>query len=446
MTLGLLVPLLVTVTPITLEEVLQESAGATPAVLARLDGELAGRSADLARTSRRPRLVAGLEVGGAWAGAQTVLGFGGDDGHQELEPVDAAGRLRGSYDVSLRASQLLFGGGRVRNEIARADQEAAAAASLAAEERLAARYEGTRRFYELLRAQQQLAVLEAVEQRSAEQLALARSLFTAGRGSALEALAAESNLAADRRVVLQQRARLVAAAVELAAFLGRDPDGTLQAVAPPELSQPSLPLPTAAQALAQARQERPLWRARQQQIAAARLGEELARATLLPEVVASVGYSRPGSSLDPVFLDPTRQHNLAAGITLTWELYSGGSSALEEQQAALVRQRRELELVESQREEEAALRAQLATLEQTRAEVAVADGAREVAQRTLQLAQERFRAGAGSTLEVRDAQLKLAQGELGALETRIDVALARARFVRLLGGEPAAGPAPGSEG
>jgi outer membrane protein TolC len=49
------------------------------------------------------------------------------------------------------------------------------------------------------------------------------------------------------------------------------------------------------------------------------------------------------------------------------------------------------------------------------------------------LAQDRFKAGAGSTLEVRDAQLKLAQAELTLIQNRVNVEVARANLERAIG-------------
>ena len=58
---------------------------------------------------------------------------------------------------------------------------------------------------------------------------------------------------------------------------------------------------------------------------------------------------------------------------------------------------------------------------------------REAAVQSLALADERFKAGAGSTLEVRDAQLKLTQAELALLGNRVDVEIARFALMRAMG-------------
>src|SRR6185437_5195115 len=54
----------------------------------------------------------------------------------------------------------------------------------------------------------------------------------------------------------------------------------------------------------------------------------------------------------------------------------------------------------------------------------LAERANTVADQGLQLAQERFKAGAASNLEVRDAQLKVLTAQLTLVSTQIDVHLA----------------------
>ncbi len=57
-----------------------------------------------------------------------------------------------------------------------------------------------------------------------------------------------------------------------------------------------------------------------------------------------------------------------------------------------------------------------------------------VAQEQLKLEEERFAAGAGSTLEVRNAQIKFTQAQLSVLSGKADVAVARAALDRTVGG------------
>jgi outer membrane protein len=59
-----------------------------------------------------------------------------------------------------------------------------------------------------------------------------------------------------------------------------------------------------------------------------------------------------------------------------------------------------------------------------------------VAKEQTALEEERFIAGAGSSLEVRNAQIKYTQSQLSVLQGKADVATARAALERAVGGSP----------
>ena len=59
-----------------------------------------------------------------------------------------------------------------------------------------------------------------------------------------------------------------------------------------------------------------------------------------------------------------------------------------------------------------------------------------VAKEQVTLEDERFSAGAGSPLEVRNAQIKYTQAQLSVLQGKADVATARAALERAVGGTP----------
>jgi outer membrane protein len=58
---------------------------------------------------------------------------------------------------------------------------------------------------------------------------------------------------------------------------------------------------------------------------------------------------------------------------------------------------------------------------------------RDAATQNLDYAQERFKAGASSTLDVRDAQIKLQQAYQTLIQTRADVEVARAALDKATG-------------
>jgi outer membrane protein TolC len=172
-----------------------------------------------------------------------------------------------------------------------------------------------------------------------------------------------------------------------------------------------------------------------QQVEAARSAVNVARSGFLPRLSGSLSYGRAGPRFDPTFTDLTRNNAFSAGLSLSWDVFNGFGTTAEIGQAVSQRSIVELSREQAERDLEAEVtRAHKALTAQIEA-AEIARANREVAVSGLTLAEERFKAGAGSTLEVRDAQLKLTQAELSLVESRIDVEIARAALERAMGAE-----------
>ncbi|MFZ5469984.1 MAG: TolC family protein [Myxococcota bacterium] len=424
--------------PIGLDEVRAAALLNTEALEAELESRRATENVTVARSAVRPKVT--LEAGSSATvyGPRRELDLVPDPNasggfRQQLVNVDES-TTTGSFSLQLQVSQLLYDGGRWWNQIAQAGAQEEAAAGQAAEQQLASELEAVRRYYELYRAQKTREVLDALVQRSTIQLERARALFDAGRGAKRDAIDAEVNLGNDRISVLRQGQRVAAAQVDLAVWIARGGAEPLEAKDPGTLDAPLLPAPSLDEALAAARHHRPLLKVVARQLEAARRAVEIASAGYFPRLSVFGTYGRRSPSPEPFFSYPDRQNSVSGGLNLSWELFSGFSTSAQTRSAEHARSSATLSAEQAERELEGEVRRALETL---RAQAAIADIAlknRTLAVSGLSLAEERFQAGASSTLEVRDAQLKLAQAELSALESRIDVEIARAALHRVTGG------------
>ncbi|MBX5480429.1 MAG: TolC family protein [Myxococcaceae bacterium] len=436
----ILVAAITVATPITLEEVRAQSRQNADVLLAQLDQEAAVEQSRAARSAIFPQVSLNGTAGGAFYGPQrifstvpttsptgTVTGF-----TQRSVDVEVSSS-RASFDLAVSLQQLIYDGGRWWAQIAQAGALEAAQAGQTQERRLASELEGVRRFYELLRAQEALEVLEANLRRSEEQLRSARALFEAGRGQKVDVLGAEVNLGNDRLAVVQQRARIADAQAQLAVWLMRPGTEELIAQSPPTFDAPPTPGPDAAEAIARARQARPLLGALEAQVRAAEHGVDVARGDNLPAVYAGVTVGRQGPSADPFFTDPSRQNYVQGGLNVRWDLFNGFRTSSEVQRAQIARRRATVEMDQQCRELEAEVRTAAVNLATRVEAAAIARANVAVASEGLALAQARYAQGLGSTLDVRDAQLKLTQAELTLVENRIDVEIARAALDRAMG-------------
>lgn len=423
--------------PITLDEVRAGARANLDQLKAELELQRASQGVKVARSAILPQLALQANVGGTWFGPQRVFSTvptAGPNGEVVFEQrtVETAGNSRGNFSLSVGISQLIYDGGRWWSQLAQSGNQQEAAQGQLEEQRLLSEFEAVRRFYELLRAQTSLDALAAAQVRSQTQLLRAKSLYEAGRAQRLDAIDAEINVGNDEISVLRQRQAITSAQVDLLKWLGR-PSAQIEAVRP----QPSAARQPAGveQAMNEAKAHRPLLRALAAQSKAAERAVDIAFSAYLPRLSASAAYQRQSPTADPFFTDPSKQNAVNVGATLQWDLFSGLATQGAVEQSRVALQSANASLKQAELDLEGDVRRALDALDVQVKVLAVAQKNFELAKSSLSLAEERFTAGAGSTLEVRDAQVKLTTAQLNVVTAEVDVELARANLYRIVGAD-----------
>ena len=419
--------------PITLEQVRRESRNQLDAVRAELDVERSGWDRTTARSSILPQLRMTLGAGVFWQGPQRYLLPTG-----QVSPTDSPEVTRGNFSLNLSVTQLIYDGGRWWNQLAQAGHQEEAAKGQLEEQRLASELEATRRFFELLNAQVQLKTLEETVKRSREQVERARGLYEAGRSPRSAWLDAQVSLGNDEISVLRQRQNIISLRTQLLQWLGR-PDEELEAQVPVGLDFTSVP-PAYDAALSTARQKRPLFHALDEQLKAQNLAVSVASADYWPRVSASAGYGRNAPSADLFFTEWQLQNSLSAGVNLSWDLFNGLAHKANVERARIEVTRTERTQSQTVVDLEAELKRTLETLETELAVLKISEKNLELAQQQEKLETERFSAGASTSLDVRNAQIKLTQAQLGVIQGKANVAVARAALYRVVGGTVESSP------
>lgn len=465
MILGPLLTALTLATPISLAEVRKESRDNAQTLMAALEQDRAAQQVQLARSAILPQLSLNGTIGAALYGPQRTF--------STVPETDASGSIvgftqrsvdvnthtgRGAFELSASLTQLLYDGGAWWSRLAQAGALADAEQGRTKEQRLAAEYEGVRRFYELLRAQEIARLLEESVKRSEAQVARATALFEAGRANRGDVLAARVNAGNDRLELVRQQSLVAEAQGNLAVWLARPGSVALVATAPeafavspdstdltpsaerptsggvePSISDSGTPSLTLEEALSAARERRPLLEALTSRLRAADLATELARAPYLPSVAVEVSAGRYAPSPDPFFTDLSRQNFVQGGLNLRWNLFAGFKDSAALQQTRIAKRQVTLEFQQAERELEAQIRTALVNHRAQLAAEAISRENLTLARAGLELAETRFEEGAASTLEVRDAQLKLSLAELQLLQNRINVEVSRAALERAVG-------------
>ncbi len=429
-------------TPISVEEVRAAARANLDAVKAEIAVRDARAGQTLARSSIFPQV--GLSAGASdlFAGPQrrfNVVPVQSPSGEVTFEQraVDVPSFNQGNFSLQLTVNQLLYDGGAWWNQIAKSSSEFNAAQGQLEEQQLASELEAVRRFFELLRQQLTLDVLGTSVRRTEEQLVRAKSLFEAGRGSKRDVLDAEVNLRNDRINVLKQQQAIAQARIDLSAWINRLEDD-LEAI-PPPLGRP-VTAPQVDNAKKIAASRRPLFRALDEQLRALELGVEVARGGYFPRVSAQASYGRNSPTADPFFTDFTRQNSLNIGLNINWDIFSGFQTQAQVERSRLLLERTTVDQRQQRQTLEAEIRRGVAQLSTQGKVSSLANENVQLSQDELSLEEQRYSAGAGSPLEVRNAQLKVTQAQLTQVQGQVDLEISKAALERSLGTKVEAWP------
>ena len=426
---GLFMGVLVAATPVTLDEVRSRSRENLSSLAAALEAERAA----LGVTQARSGLLPGVSVS-AGAGLQ----YNGPREEYYTAPDGSVAPLRieesnyGFYRLNLNVRQLIYDGA-VWARLSEAGATAEAAKGQAREERDASELEGIRRFYNLYRAQEKLRVIQQSVERSERQVAVAESLYNAGRGAWSDVLNARIDLGNDRIRVIAHQTELVNAQADLSVWLRMK--GTTELVAqdpglPEELVLAETGLDDAVQ---KAEANRPLLRVIEKQLEASRARRSAARASFLPRVSVNGSYSRGAPYADLFFARWGLQNSLSAGLQVEWDLFNGMNDWAATEIAQTGIREAELTLEQTRRDIEADIRKAWVAMRRLAETAELSKVNRDTAKESLAAINERFAAGLATQLEVRDAELKLTDAELILVESRLDVEVAKATLERVIG-------------
>jgi outer membrane protein TolC len=343
-----------------------------------------------------------------------------------------------AYTLGLALQVPIFDGFRNWSNIEKTKALVRAADKQYDEASLGVAFDVTRRFYEVVRAERSLKVLEEAVKRSEELVRRTDALYEAGRAPRSDTYAARVTLGNDRIAAEQQISRVNDARVALSLALGRDADPGLQVVPPAALDRTLFVEPPAqAELVDLAKQKRPLLSADEQRIQAAKQEVRAAHAGYWPTISAQANYNRQGPYLagsQGVYGDFTQQYVVYFGIAVNWNLFEGRLTSANVQRANVNEQRAQLQSEQSLQQvtsEIARARVGYRTLS---ASATLAEENLNAARESIRLAKVRFEAGAASQVEIRDALLNLTRAELSLLQARIDAIIARADLNRAVGG------------
>jgi outer membrane protein len=268
-----------------------------------------------------------------------------------------------------------------------------------------------------LRAQASADTERANVELSESLLRLAEQQKAAGTGTGIEITRAEVQLANDRQALLVAENDVDRTRLQLLKVIGLKLDNPVELV--DKLSYMPMDNVDAAQALATAREHRAELRAQQRREENARLNFSATRLERLPSVSAFANYGDIGTSVYSAL--PTR----SIGATVKIPIFDGGRRDARRAESASQFRQESIRTADLRDQIELDVRVAIDSLHSADGQVKAAEDGLALAEKEVAQAERRYKAGVSNSIEVTDAQTRLARARDNRINALYNYNLAR---------------------
>jgi len=281
-------------------------------------------------------------------------------------------------------------------------------------------------YYGLLGKKKSLEVFEQALRLSMAQLELASERRKLGAASSVDVSKAELAVGEDRISVERQKILVDKAIVDLRQAMGVGQDFPINIQDGPFLQPPDDLHQEVYSGHVLLRINRAAMEVAQQQV-------QIASSGWWPKVSAGISYSRQDPEFYKVYSRFDELYHLSFWINFSYPIFEGFTTQAAVEGAELQAERVRKEGQKVKKDLEASLARSTTQLMRL---VEIKDIEKDnirAAQRSLYLAQEQYKLGRGTALEVRDAQLAVTRAKLNLIQTRYDLQLSLAAYHRSRG-------------
>ena len=289
-------------------------------------------------------------------------------------------------------------------------------------------------YYGLLRALRLKEVQEENVRLNEEQLRRTQSMYEIGSVARVEVLQTTAALGAARITLHNREKDVLQARAALANVMGIGSSEDFEIIDPLEGgaldTSASMALPDA---LRMADLTNPAIQRDEGGIRSAMIGTKMARGGLWPTIAGSIGYSRSGVRFQDVYGTYDKNWRLSFNLNLSMPILNGTQTYAEISQAQAQQLIAEETLRQTRRTTSLTIRNALLDLETARDVITLSNDNIVASEESLRLAEERYRVGSGTLLEVFTAQEALVRAKSDLAGAQYDYLIAQARLDGALG-------------
>jgi len=159
----------------------------------------------------------------------------------------------------------------------------------------------------------------------------------------------------------------------------------------------------------------------------------LSNSTLYPSLSLSTGYSVSSNQSDASFITENRSNGLNGGINLSYNLFNGGKSAVQRENAAIVWENNQYKVADTKRSLETQINNAYTTYENNIAIYNLRKSSLKVNELNFERSEEMYKTGQITGTEFREAQLNLVNAQTQLYLSKISAKLAEFELLRLSG-------------
>lgn len=286
------------------------------------------------------------------------------------------------------------------------------------------------RFFDLVKQQKLLEVRELAIQRSQDQLNKTQKMFELGSVAKVDVYRSKVNFGNDKIALLQQKNSVILAKNNLNLVMGREPKTPIEI-------ETSLALKTAYNNVddlfEESLQNNPLLKKYNEDFNSSDINVCRSYAVLFPSVGAFYNYGRSHEEFDRVYGEFDKNWNTSFGLVLSFNLFNGFQDKVRIQKSKLAARNAQ----ESYEDYKRTLKANITQLVDNYNSymeiIEINEENLEAAKEEYRLAEERYRIGSGTSLEVREAQVNLTQAEQTLVAAQYNARIVQAQIEENLG-------------
>ncbi len=349
----------------------------------------------------------------------------------DRQDITSPSRQFNFHQVRINYNQRLFDFGRSWNLIKQAKSSFEASSHNLAATRLDVISNVKLRYFELVKAIRLEQEFELAVERSTEQLRRTQSMFEIGSVAQIDVFRQEVTLGSDEVNLISQRNVVEIARGNLNIEMGRDPAEHLSvADLAVDVTPPAFSLE---EAIVIAHENNPELRRFEFDMKSANYGRKAAKGRYFPSFGVGITYTKSNELFDRVYGSLDQNFSVGVGAQVDFNIFNGLSDAAEVSRQTANYSIAQENWINTKRRKELEVKQAYLNLRAFSNISQINERNVRSAEEDFRLAQERYRVGAGTSLEVTDSQVNLTRARVQLVAAQYDAMIARAQLEAAMG-------------